>query len=74
MRSKKTGPSDEQAAQNGILNRRIFLEGALAAGVVGAPLAGAAAEPLAVETWMKILEPDLLDTGSHRDSRRKRFV
>src|SRR5215203_2643520 len=53
MRSKKTAPGDEQAAQNGILNRRIFLEGALAAGMVGAPLASAAAEPLAVETWMK---------------------
>jgi sulfane dehydrogenase subunit SoxC len=53
MRSKKTGPSDERAAHNGILNRRIFLEGALAAGAVGAPLASAAAEPLAVETWMK---------------------
>src|SRR5215203_3662096 len=53
MRSKKTAPGDEQAAQNGILNRRIFLEGALAAGMMGAPLASAAAEPLAVETWMK---------------------
>jgi len=46
--------SVEPAAGNGILNRRIFLEGALVAGATGAGLASAAAEPLPVPRWMKV--------------------
>jgi sulfane dehydrogenase subunit SoxC len=41
-------------AGNGILNRRIFLEGALAAGAAGAIVSDAAAEPLAVQPWMRV--------------------
>jgi sulfane dehydrogenase subunit SoxC len=43
----------EPAAGNGILSRRIFLEGALAAGAAGTIVSGASAEPLAVQPWMK---------------------
>ena len=46
-------PSGEPVAGNGILSRRIFLEGALVAGATGAGLAGASAEPLAIQPWMK---------------------
>jgi sulfane dehydrogenase subunit SoxC len=55
MVRKKTNlePSDP-AAGNGILNRRVFLEGALAAGAAGAGMSSAAAEPLAVQPWMKV--------------------
>jgi len=44
----------EPAAGNGILSRRVFLEGALVAGATGAGLASAAAEPLPVPRWMKV--------------------
>jgi len=47
-------PPAEPAAGNGILNRRIFLEGALVAGATSAGLASAAAEPLPVPRWMKV--------------------
>ena len=50
----KDGPAAEPAAGNGILSRRIFLEGAFVAGASGAGLAGASAEPLAVQQWMKV--------------------
>src|SRR5262245_45912243 len=54
MRRRDKGlDSIEPAAGNGILNRRIFLETALAAGATGAALSGAAAEPLVVQPWMK---------------------
>ena len=43
----------DPVAGNGILSRRIFLQGALATGAIGAGLRGAAAEPLAVQPWMK---------------------
>jgi sulfane dehydrogenase subunit SoxC len=43
----------EPAAGNGILSRRLLLEGALVAGVAGIG-SGASAEPLKVQTWMKI--------------------
>src|SRR4051812_4503249 len=46
-------PSIEPAAGNGILNRRIFLEGAIAAGATGTGIAGASAEPLTIPGWMK---------------------
>jgi sulfane dehydrogenase subunit SoxC len=47
-------PETEPAAGNGILSRRIFLEGVLVAGAAGAGLSGASAEPLAVQSWMKV--------------------
>src|SRR5712691_4766953 len=45
----------EHAAGNGILSRRVFLEGALLAGATGAVggVTSAAAEPLPVPGWMK---------------------
>jgi sulfane dehydrogenase subunit SoxC len=43
----------EPVAGNGILSRRIFLEGALAAGAATAGASTAAAQPLAIEPWMK---------------------
>ncbi len=49
----KPGPVSEPAAGHGILNRRLFLEGALAAGAAGAGASTAAAQPLAIEPWMK---------------------
>ena len=51
----KTANSElgDPVAGNGILSRRIFLQGALATGAIGAGLRGAAAEPLAVQPWMK---------------------
>jgi len=52
--SDQSRPDVEPAAGNGILNRRIFLEGALVAGATGAGLASAAAEPLPVPRWMKV--------------------
>jgi sulfane dehydrogenase subunit SoxC len=52
-RGKAGSPPGEPVAGNGILNRRIFLEGALAAGAATAGASAAAAQPLAVEPWMK---------------------
>jgi sulfane dehydrogenase subunit SoxC len=43
----------KQVAGNGILNRRLFLEGALAAGAAGVGISSALAEPLAVQSWMQ---------------------
>jgi sulfane dehydrogenase subunit SoxC len=43
----------DPVAGNGLLSRRIFLEGALGAGAIGAAATAAAAEPLAVQPWMK---------------------
>jgi len=54
MGKRPQQPSGEPAAGNGILSRRIFLESALVAGATGAGLAGARAEPLAVQPWMKM--------------------
>src|SRR4051794_599762 len=51
-RKRKPRPGDfEQAAGNGILSRRAFLEGTLVTGAAGAGLTAAAAEPLAVPHW-----------------------
>ena len=44
---------DEPVAGNGLLSRRVFLQGALASGALGAGLRSALAEPLAVQPWMK---------------------
>src|SRR4051794_31152011 len=55
MPGKKIDPQPgDPAAGNGILSRRIFLEDALAAGVTGAGLSAALAEPLTVQPWMKL--------------------
>ena len=43
----------DPAAGNGILNRRIFLEGALVSGAVGVGVPRVLAEPLTVQSWMK---------------------
>ena len=43
----------EHAAANGILNRRVFLEGALVAAAAGAGATETRAEPLPVPNWMK---------------------
>ncbi len=44
---------DVQAAGNGLLNRRVFLEGAFAGGAATIGVSAASAEPLAVAPWMK---------------------
>jgi sulfane dehydrogenase subunit SoxC len=44
---------DAQAAGNGLLNRRVFLEGAFAGGAATIGVSGASAQPLAVAPWMK---------------------
>ena len=51
-----TGHSEPNnpAAGNGILSRRLFLEGALVAGAAGAGAPTAFAEPLTVQPWMKV--------------------
>jgi sulfane dehydrogenase subunit SoxC len=41
----------EPSAGNGMLNRRVFLEGALIAGAVGAAPSGGNADPLSVPRW-----------------------
>ena len=43
----------EHAAANGILNRRLFLEGTLVAAAAGAGATEIRAEPLPVPNWMK---------------------
>src|SRR5215813_4397351 len=50
---RHTRPFGEPTAGNGILSRRIFLEGAAVAGAAGAGVSSAMAEPLAVQPWMK---------------------
>jgi sulfane dehydrogenase subunit SoxC len=47
------GRQSERAAANGILNRRVFLEGAFVAVAAGAGPTAAGAEPLPVQSWMK---------------------
>ncbi|MBV8455088.1 MAG: sulfite dehydrogenase [Acetobacteraceae bacterium] len=58
MNSKfKITPFSEHVAGNGLLSRRIFLEGAIVAGTAGAAtgagISGARAEPLDVPAWSK---------------------
>jgi sulfane dehydrogenase subunit SoxC len=62
----KPEPGDPTAG-NGILSRRIFLEGAFVVGAMGAGLSGASAEPLAVQPWMKV--PGAGFTGYGQPSR-----
>ena len=55
---RKTHPElGDPAAGNGILSRRIFLEGALLVGASGAGLSYGSAEPLTVQPWMKVPGP-----------------
>lgn len=54
MRGKSGKISIDPAAGNGLLDRRLFLEGTVLAGVAGAGTVGAAAEPLAVQRWMQV--------------------
>ena len=49
----KERPFGEPAAGNGMLSRRVFLEGAVVTGAAGAGVSSASAEPLVVESWMK---------------------
>src|SRR5437899_354502 len=53
VRKTHSEPGDP-AAGNGILSRRIFLEGALVVGATGAGLSCGSAEPLTVQPWMKV--------------------
>jgi sulfane dehydrogenase subunit SoxC len=57
----------DPAAGNGILSRRIFLEGALVTGGAGAGVSRALAEPLTVQSWMK--EPGAGFAGYGQPSR-----
>src|SRR3954471_1437568 len=54
---RKNGDSkewqSERVAANGILNRRVFLEGAFVAAAAGTGSTAAGAEPLPVQGWMK---------------------
>jgi sulfane dehydrogenase subunit SoxC len=52
-RKTHPGPGDP-AAGNGILSRRIFLEGTIALGATGAGLSCGSAERLTVQPWMKV--------------------
>src|SRR6267378_7338923 len=61
---RKTHPEPgHPTAGNGILSRRIFLEGALVVGATGAGLSCASAEPLAVPPWMKVPGPGFAGYG-----------
>src|SRR5262249_21839307 len=53
MARKQNHDAGDPVAGNGLLSRRVFLEGALVAGAASAAVSGAAAEPLAVQPWMK---------------------
>ena len=54
VRRKINPEPGDPAAGNGILSRRVFLEGALLAGAAGASASDALAEPLIVQPWMKV--------------------
>src|SRR5215472_11006488 len=61
---RKTYPeAGDQAAGNGILSRRIFLETALVAGASAAGASSAFAEPLTVQRWMKVPGAGFADYG-----------
>jgi sulfane dehydrogenase subunit SoxC len=67
MSAKRHSKPGDFAAGNGIVSRRIFLEGALAVGAMGASATEALTEPLMVEPWMKI--PGTGFTGYGQPSR-----
>jgi sulfane dehydrogenase subunit SoxC len=58
----KQQPGDP-AAGNGILSRRVFLEGAFGAGAAAAGVSGVLAEPLPVQPWMKAPGADFAPYG-----------
>jgi sulfane dehydrogenase subunit SoxC len=61
---RKTHPElGDPAAGNGILSRRIFLEGALLVGASGSGLSYGSAEPLTVQPWMKVPGPGFAGYG-----------
>src|ERR1700747_3046149 len=62
MRKTHPEPGDP-AAGNGILSRRLFLEGALVVGATGAGLSDGSAEPLTVQPWMKVPGPGFAGYG-----------
>src|SRR5262245_11023000 len=64
MAGKRTNPGPaDPVAGNGILSRRVFLEGALVAGAAGAGVSSASAEPLTVQRWMKVPGPAFTGYG-----------
>src|SRR5262245_66495113 len=70
MRRKGESRRQDYAAGNGLLNRRVFLEGALLAGAAGST--AASAEPLAVPSWMT--QPGAAFVGYGQPSRFERKV
>src|SRR5262245_57694129 len=52
-RLRYSGQDPEPVAGNGLLNRRVFLEGIAIAGAAGASAGAASAEPLTVPSWSK---------------------
>jgi sulfane dehydrogenase subunit SoxC len=69
---RKTHPEPgDPAAGNGILSRRIFLEGALVVGATGAGLSRGSAEPLTVQPWMKVPGPGFAGYGQPSAFERK---
>lgn len=62
VRKTHLEPGDP-AAGNGILSRRIFLEGAFVVGATGAGLSCGSAELLTVQPWMKVPGPGFAGYG-----------
>jgi sulfane dehydrogenase subunit SoxC len=61
---RKTHPEPgDPAAGNGLLSRRIFLEGALVVGATGTGLSCGYTEPLTVQPWMKVPGPGFAGYG-----------
>src|ERR1700694_4015951 len=61
---RKTHPEPgDPAASNGILSRRILLEGVLVLGATGAGPSCGSAEPLRVQPWMKVPGPGFAGYG-----------
>jgi len=54
MLSRTRSEQAEFASGNGVVSRRVFLEGALTAGAVAASTTSATTEPLAVQPWMQV--------------------
>ena len=61
---RKTHPElSDPAAGNGILSRRIFLEGSIVVATTGTGLSCGFAEPLTVQPWMKVPGPGFAGYG-----------